>query len=483
MDFVFIKSSKKGYEEYGSVRARVRHEGKIYKISLRIMIKESEWKKYRSLQYTPNMMMRSMGISYCDFASMMMQIKHQFEGSFDPQTAKSIVHQIVYATISHTAVMLSMHQNENYLVDYLAQYVIDLETGARTKQRHSKLVSEGYLKILRALLSTLKRYEEQTQERIRLDDVTMQFQRKFIKFMRDNGFKPNTINTRMGSIRTVMQVAYQENKTQCTDFQNPQFVPCKEEVDEIILRPEQIDAMQNLDLSTKEAVEGHLKKHQVKRKTGQPYTEVSNTLLRYLNYSRDVFIVGCLTGQRYSDYRRINSKMIVVLNGQEFIRLVQQKTQKVVFIPLDNRVKAILDKYEGRLPYIKLHTIIHHLRLLGEMLGWQQLAVFDSSSETNKPSLRFCDMISTHTARRSFATNAYAAGVGLASIIAVTGHSSERTCRSYLKLDARDKALMAAENFKGFLETGLSSLQLSEPLSDSRSPSSALPASPSGSRS
>ena len=63
MDFVFIKSSKKGYEEYGSVRARVRHEGKIYKISLRIMIKESEWKKYRSLQYTPNMMMRSMGIS------------------------------------------------------------------------------------------------------------------------------------------------------------------------------------------------------------------------------------------------------------------------------------------------------------------------------------------------------------------------------------------------------------------------------------
>lgn len=452
MDFVFIKSAKKGYEEYGSVRARVRHEGKVYKISLRILIKEAEWKKYRSLQYTPSMMMRSMGISYCEFASMMMQIKHHFEGSFDPQTAKSIIHQIVYATISHSATTIAMHHCEYYLSDYVEQYIHELQTGERTKQRHSQLVSEGYLKILRALLSTLKRYEEHTQERVKLDDVTMQFQQKFIKFMRDNGFKPNTINTRMGSIRTVMQVAYQEKKTQCTDFQNPQFVPCKEEVDEIVLRPEQIDAMMNLDLSSQKAVEEHLKKHQVKRTNGKLYTEVSPTLLKYLNYSRDVFIVGCLTGQRFSDYRRIQARMIVTINEQAFIRLVQQKTQKVVYIPLDNRVKEILEKYNGCLPYVKLHTIIHHLHLLGEMLGWQHQAEFDSAGSADKCSMRFCDMISTHTARRSFATNAYAAGVGLASIIAVTGHSSERSCRSYLKLDARDKALMAAENFKGFLK-------------------------------
>ena len=329
MDFVFIKSTKKGYEEYGSVRARVRHEGKVYKFSLRILIKEAEWKKYRSLQYTPSMMMRSMGISYCEFSSMMMQIKHHLEGSFDLQTAKSIIHQIVCATISHNAATIVMQQSGYYLIDYVEQYIHELQTGERTKQRHSRLVSEGYLKILRALLSTLKRYEDQTQERVKLDDVTMQFQQKFIKFMRDNGFKPNTINTRMGSIRTVMQVAYQEKKTQCTDFQNPQFVPCKEEVDEIFLRPEQIDAMMKLDLSTEEAVEEHLQKHQVKRKNGKPYTEVGAKLLRYLNYSRDVFIVGCLTGQRFSDYRRIQSKMIETINNQEFIRLVQQKTQKV----------------------------------------------------------------------------------------------------------------------------------------------------------
>ena len=33
MDYVFIKSQKKGYEEYGSLRARVNFEGKVYKMS------------------------------------------------------------------------------------------------------------------------------------------------------------------------------------------------------------------------------------------------------------------------------------------------------------------------------------------------------------------------------------------------------------------------------------------------------------------
>ena len=65
---------------------------------------------------------------------------------------------------------------------------------------------------------------------------------------------------------------------------------------------------------------------------------------------------------------------------------------------------------------------------------------------------RFCDMITSHTARRSFATNAYAAGVPLASIMAVTGHSREEKLRVYLKLQAEDKAIIASKAFKGVLD-------------------------------
>ena len=41
---------------------------------------------------------------------------------------------------------------------------------------------------------------------------------------------------------------------------------------------------------------------------------------------KDVFVVGCLTGQRVSDYKRINTKMIVTLtDGNKYIKLKQEK--------------------------------------------------------------------------------------------------------------------------------------------------------------
>lgn len=64
MDYVFVKSQKKGHEEYGSLRARVRYEGKVYKMSLGIKIKEHEWLKYKSLKYTSSALMTSLGIRY-----------------------------------------------------------------------------------------------------------------------------------------------------------------------------------------------------------------------------------------------------------------------------------------------------------------------------------------------------------------------------------------------------------------------------------
>ncbi len=59
-------------------------------------------------------------------------------------------------------------------------------------------------------------------------------------------------------------------------------------------------------------------------------------------------------------------------------------------------------------------------------------------------------MLLSHTARRSFATNAYKAGVPLPSIQAITGHSSEAQLRRYLKLDAEEKAVIALKDFKGY---------------------------------
>lgn len=93
---------------------------------------------------------------------------------------------------------------------------------------------------------------------------------------------------------------------------------------------------------------------------------------------KDVFVVGCLTGQRVSDYKRINAKMIVTLtDGNRYIKLKQEKTGNIVYIPLDYRVQSILDKYNGILPKVYDQKINDHIKAIGEALGWTELVELD----------------------------------------------------------------------------------------------------------
>ena len=167
---------------------------------------------------------------------------------------------------------------------------------------------------------------------------------------------------------------------------------------------------------------------------------------------RDIFIVGCLTGQRVSDYSRICEDMITEIGGTEFILITQQKTEKKVYIPVDRRVRAILAKYDGKLPPVHPNEMNKLVKTIGLLLGWTHDCGFDEKRLNLKRGRRFCDMLLSHTARRSFATNAYKAGVPLPSIQAITGHSSEAQLRRYLKLDAEEKAIIALKDFKGIIK-------------------------------
>ena len=142
----------------------------------------------------------------------------------------------------------------------------------------------------------------------------------------------------------------------------------------------------------------------------------------------------------------VNKSMIVELtDGNKYIKLKQEKTRKIVFIPLDYRVEAILEKYNGVLPKLFDQKINDYIKKVGEMLGWTEIVELDEQrgSMEYTAKRRFCDLIKTHTARRSFATNMYRAGASLSSIMAITGHGSEEQLRVYLKLTDEEKAIEA----------------------------------------
>ena len=101
MDFIFIKSSKAGKEDYGSIYARVRSGKANMKVVTGFTIKQLEWEKYRSLQYTSSALMSSIGIKYGQFAQVLARIKAAFEADgFNPKEAKNIIESVKHDVLN-----------------------------------------------------------------------------------------------------------------------------------------------------------------------------------------------------------------------------------------------------------------------------------------------------------------------------------------------------------------------------------------------
>ena len=437
MDYIFVKSQKRGFEDCGSIYAHVREPGVNRKYALGFKIKVTEWENIRQLNYSSSAFMSSIGITYGQFSTILSLIKIELEQHFDANTAANKIQEIKISILGEEkAKSLGIHyRKQTLLMQYMQEYIADLKSGKRLKRHRAVPVSQGYIDNMQATLKCLYDYQHLAHHKVTIEQVDMTFQRNFVKYLQDRGLKPNTISTRMASLHVIMKSAYFDKKTKKIDWQHPDFIPAQEEVDKIFLTPEQIENLRMVDLNSIESS-----------------SERSHTSLEQ---TRDVFIVGCLTGQRISDFMRISRDMIFNLNGHNFIKLRQVKTGTIVYIPLDVRVKAILDKYGGSLPQTSKITFNKNLRKLGEIMGWTWYPHFDHqpcTKTSKKTPIRFCDMLSSHTARRSFATNSYTAGIPISSIMTVTGHSSERNFRKYLGLQAQDRAIAAAEDFKGFIK-------------------------------
>ncbi len=138
---------------------------------------------------------------------------------------------------------------------------------------------------------------------------------------------------------------------------------------------------------------------------------------------RDMFVLGCLTGLRFSDFNRIRSDDI--RNGVLYKK--QSKSDKWVVIPLRSEANEILvNKFQRKVPKTSNAELKRYIKKVG------QLANIDSPVEISykkgnqvivaiKPKY---SLITTHTCRRSFCTSEFLAGTPPELIMKISGHVS-----------------------------------------------------------
>jgi integrase len=159
----------------------------------------------------------------------------------------------------------------------------------------------------------------------------------------------------------------------------------------------------------------------------------------HLGEYRDMFILGCLTGLRFSDYSTIKPEDV----KDDMLYIHQSKTSSQVIIPLRKEAKEILlEKYRLNIPNLTNQKFNFYIKEIARLAGIDEPVKMNHRQgnkviEEIKPKYAW---ISSHTCRRSFCTNEFLAGTPSELIMTISGHKTESSFKKYIKADRFQKA-------------------------------------------
>lgn len=308
---------------------------------------------------------------------------------------------------------------ETLLVNYFDTY-IDRYTGVRSKNR---------IKQYKLVKGVLERYQNENKRVLRFDDIDMSFHSSFSKWFTAKKYSPNYLGDCLKIIRTVMRDADELDKlhTNRVPYSRGFTIPSAK-IDNIYLTEKELISMYRLDITDELVSKFYPDTPKHKR----------DMMRTAMNQARDVFIVAAFTGLRFSDCSALTKESI----RDGFFEVYNKKTDVKTIIPIHWVINEMLDSgydFSVKMAEQKLNKHIKNVAMMAGIDEFITLTRFSGREriQTTKPKYEW---ISSHTARRSFATNAYLAGIPTISIMKITGHKRESTFMDYIKVGEKENA-------------------------------------------
>lgn len=275
-----------------------------------------------------------------------------------------------------------------------------------------------YIRFYRRLARLIEEFEKYTNKEIYTDSFDEKTTDEYIHFIRESkpqkrghpAYRQSTvIYFKSKTIAAINKAARCGYPVLLDSLQH--YSITEEDTSAVYLSEEEIDKLNNLNLNKEQA------------------------------HVRDLFVLGCCTALRYSDYSRLTESNF----KDNSISILTQKTDTRVVIPV--------------------HHIVNQIILRNN--GFSFLAYKDSQQSFNKMIKRICkkadisdeilvertegfrkirkkykkwELISSHTARRSGATNMYLAGIPPFRIMLITGHKTESAFYLYIRIRKEENA-------------------------------------------
>lgn len=365
----------------------VSHHGKKFKKSTGIIVKPEFFKKQRVKDEAVNEKLRKIEITLTEKLN-------QF--STDEEVTKTLEYAIWMAT---GRMVKWSDEDDGRRVPTFYEY-FDEWANRDTPQKRQRR-------------NTLKLIRECMGDSWDWADIDTAFFFRLVQKLKAREYSVNYIGSIAKKLKTVMSEGYKLKYHTNTDYR--QFSAPMEEASTVYLTREEVDRLWNLGLS-------------------------DDTERR----CRDLFLLGCYTAMRFSDYSRLSLDNI----RDGMIYFTQKKTAGRVVVPASPRVLAILKRNGGEAPKVGQEVLNRTIKVV-----CFKARIFDkvevTKSKGGRHETRLVEkytQVSSHTARRTAATLLYQSGVPASAVMQLTGHKTETDFYRYIRTTREENARMLADN-------------------------------------
>jgi integrase len=298
------------------------------------------------------------------------------------------------------------------LLEFVDQFIKDTENGVRLKDNQYQL-EESSIKPYRTTLFHLKGFEKIINKSFRLVDFDQQLHDEFSDYLVEElELSKNSHSKYIMALSQIIKYAVKKKLLPAAILTEVEFNTKREETDSIYLNEKEIQHLMDL-------------------------TDFKN---KGEEIVRDIFVIGCYTGMRFSNYSQLNLDYL----NDGVLKTIQKKTKQKVTIPIHPNVQRIIDKYSRELPACPTNQEFNRtLKDLGQRIPELHIPFAKQITRrrqiTVEESMKW-EMLMTHTARRSFCTNTYMQGVPVPTIMAISGHRSVKSFLRYIKATGEEHA-------------------------------------------
>jgi integrase len=315
-----------------------------------------------------------------------------------------------------------------YFTDYCLDFIKKAPelVNRNTKKKYTPTLLKHYKKTNKRI----QEFENKINTRIRIDGFSLKLYDGLIEYLKtDKLYAINTIGEIIRNTKTLLGLAKKGGYKVHPDFLDSDFAALKEESVSIALSEEEIENIFTYDFSYNDKLEN----------------------------CRDLAIIGLWTGLRVSDFLALDDIDI----KEDFITIQPKKTKFTsgitVVIPLHHHIKEVI-AVRGMPRMIAdvnfnlyFKEVCYKVGINDKVKG--SLMQLDKKTGFFRKKLGVYEkylIVSSHTCRRSFATNLYKMNIPSLSIMAITGHTTEKSFLKYIKVTPTEHAKKLLNHWKEY---------------------------------